>query len=302
MPSANRRVDLNLLVVFDAIYRARNLTAAGEAIGLSQPAMSHALARLRWMYKDPLFVTRRQGLQPTPYADEMAPTVFQGLSAIRGTLEKAGFDPAVSTRGFRLAMSDIVERVLLPPLCKHLDAVAPGISIQTLQPAVRDMREAMSAGDIDLAFGAIPELGPSFRQQLIYRSSYACVVRAGHPTIRDTLTLRQFREGVHVLAVSKGTAHGETVERALLAPNVKARIGARISHFLAIPGIVTNTDFIATIPKTLAELFRQTLNMRVLTPPVPLPAFEIKLYWHERSHLDAGNKWLRGICAEVLTG
>lgn len=300
MKRAARRVDLNLLVVFDAIYRARNLTAAGESIGLSQPAMSHALARLRWLYKDPLFTKLSQGLQPTPYAEDMAPAVLQALTAVRATLDKVGFDPATANRTFQFAMTDIGERVLLPYLCKQLDAEAPGIFVQTSQPPVRELSEAMARGAIDLALGFLPQIGPGFRQQLMYRSSYACVVRADHPTIRSALSLKQFSEATHVLPYSKGTAHGETIERALLATNVRAKIGARISHFLAVPGVITNTDFIATIPRTLAESFRRTLGFRLFAPPVPLPTFEIKLYWHERSHLDPGNEWLRRKCAQIM--
>lgn len=300
MKPATKRVDLNLLVVFDAIYRLRNLTAAGEIIGLSQPAMSHALARLRWMYKDPLFVKMQHRLQPTPYADEIAPPLLQGLAAIRGTLDRAGFDPATSKRVFRLAMTDIGERVLLPPLFRHLNTAAPGVSIQTSQPPIRELRDAMASGDIDLALGFIPQLGAGFRQQLMYRSDYACVVRGGHPTIKNSLTLKQYREASHALAYSKATAHGETIEKALLGASIKGKTIARITHFLALPGVLMSTDFVATMPRNLAESFRQTLGMRVFDPPIPLPTFEIKLYWHERSHLDPGNSWLRAICADLM--
>jgi DNA-binding transcriptional LysR family regulator len=297
-PMTRRRLDLNLLVIFDAIYRARNLTAAGEALGLSQPAMSHALARLREMFNDPLFVKLPRGLQPTPYADEVAPAVIQGLGTLRGSLEKAGFDPATSQRTFRFAMTDIGEWVLLPPLYRHVSSAAPRITLHTAQPSVRDLRDAMASGRIDLALGFIPQLGAGFRQQLMYRSSYACVVREGHPAIRDTLSLRQYREAAHVLPFSYATAHGETLERALQAASVN--VAMRVTHFLALPSIIAGTDFITTIPINLAESMRQLVNVRVLPPPVELPGFDVKLYWHERSHLEPGNKWLRDVCAELM--
>lgn len=300
MKARARRIDLNLLVVFDAIYKARNLTAAGEAIGLSQPAMSHALARLREMFNDPLFVKLPRGLQPTPYADEVAPTVLEGLATVRRSLDKAGFDPASSRRVFRFAMTDIGEWVLLPPLARTLNSVAPGISIHTSQPAVRELREGMASGEIDLALGFIPQLAAGFRQQVMYRSAYACVVRDGHPVIRDSITLKQYREANHVLPYSSATAHGETIEKALLSPGVRGRIATRVTHFLAIPAILAGTDLIATIPRNLAESFGRLMRVRVLAPPVELPGFEIKLYWHERRHLEPGNRWLRGICAQLM--
>lgn len=296
-----KRVDLNLLSVFDAIYKARNLSTAGESLGLSQPAMSHALARLRWMIKDPLFVKAARGLQPTAFADEIAPTVIQSLDALRGTLGKASFAPSSATRVFRIAMTDIGEQILLPRLCKHLSALAPGISIEACQPLRRDLGEAMVRGDVDLAYvGTIMQLGASFRSELIYRSSYVCVVRTGHPTIRDRLTLKQYRESLHVIAYSTTNSTAEVVERALLSRDVRAKIAARLPHTLAIPAIVANTDFVATVQEGLAKSFQQSLNLRIFPPPIKLPQFDIKLYWHERSDLDPANIWLRATCASVL--
>ncbi|HEY6240409.1 MAG TPA: LysR family transcriptional regulator [Burkholderiales bacterium] len=298
-----RRIDLNLLVVFEAIYKARNLGAAGQTIGLSQPAMSHALARLRSLFKDPLFVRLPRGLQPTPYADTIAPTVAQGITAIRGVFDEAGFDPASSKRVFRIAMTDLGERIFLPSLCAHLAKVAPAVSVETCQPSIKELREAMASGEIDLSTGVIPSLEAGFRQQILTRSAYVCVVREGHPKIRDALTLRQFREASHVLvAANPSTAigHAETIERALRAPGVNARIALRNAHFLALPGIVLNTDFVATLPKGLAASFQEHLKVRVFPPPVPLPGFEIKLYWHDRYHREPGNKWLRGVFAELF--
>ena len=295
------RVDLNLLRVFDAIYKARNLSVAGDALGLSQPAMSHALARLRWMIKDPLFVKTARGLQPTVFSEEIAPTVLQSLDALRRTLGKASFDPSGATRVFRIAMTDIGEQILLPRLCRHLGALAPGVSIEACQPLGRELGEAMVRGEVDLAYGGtFVQLGAGFRSELIERSSYVCVVRTGHPTIRDRLTLKQYRESRHVIAYSATTSTAEIVERALLRRDMRARIAVRLPHTLAIPAVVANTDFVATVQKNLARSFQQSLNLRIFPPPIKLPQFDIKLYWHERSDLDPANRWLRAMCTNVL--
>jgi DNA-binding transcriptional LysR family regulator len=298
-----RRIDLNLLVVFDAIYRARNLGAAGHTIGLSQPAMSHALARLRSLVKDPLFVRLPRGLQPTPYADTIAPTVTQGITAIRGVFDEVGFDPSSSRRTFRIAMTDLGERVLLPELCAHLAKIAPAISIESCQPRIEDLRQAMAAGEVDLASGIVPTLGAGFRQRVLLHGTYCCMVREGHATIRHSLTLQGFREASHVLVAtnpSTATGHTEVIEKALRAPSVNARIALRNAHFLALPGIILNTDFVATLPTKLAASFQEHLKVRIFPPPIPLPGFEVKLYWHDRYHREPGNKWLRGVFAQLF--
>lgn len=295
-----RRIDLNLLVVFDAIYKSRNLTAAGAALGLSQPAMSHALKRLRWMLQDPLFVRLPRGLQPTPHAEQLAGPVAQGLESIRGTLDRAGFDPSTSKRTFRLAMTDIGEQVFLPALLGHLLRHAPGVAVQTCQITTEDLRDAMASGGVDLALGFIPQLGPGFLQMRLFRSVYACVVRHGHPDIHETLSLKQYREARHALVLSAGTGHGEVIERAMLAKKIDSNAIQRISHFLAIPAILASTDLVATLPRNLAEAFGQQRKLRLLPPPLELPAFDITLYWHARYDLEPGNRWLREVIGKLF--
>jgi DNA-binding transcriptional LysR family regulator len=298
-----KRVDLNLLVVFDAVYRTRNLGASGQSIGLSQPAMSHALNRLRALLKDPLFVRLPRGLQPTPYADTIAATVTHALAIVRGVLTEPAFDPATSARSFRLAMTDIGERVVLPRLCAHLAAHAPGISLETCQPGARELWQSMAAGEIDLAIGSMTQSGAGVRHQVYADSEYVCMVRAGHPAIRDSLTLRQFRQASHVL-VASGTStasgHAQAIEGALRG--VGARVAVRNLHYLSLPGIVLGTDLVATLPRGLAELLKENLKVRIFPPPVELPNLQARIYWHERYHREPGNKWLRGAIAEAAPG
>jgi DNA-binding transcriptional LysR family regulator len=298
-----KRVDLNLLVVFDAIYRSGNLGAAGQTNGLSQPAMSHALSRLRTLLKDPLFVRLPRGLQPTPYADGIASTVTHALATVRGVLTDPGFDPATSTRAFRVAMTDIGERTILPLLCSLLAVHAPGISIETCQPNLKELREGLAAGDIDLAAGVLPDLGAGIRHQVYVRSSYVCMVRAGHPAIRGSLSLQQFRQASHVVVTSSAstaTGHAQAIERALR--NANARIAVRNAHYLALPGIILGTDLVATLPKGLGDLMQENVKVRIFPPPVALPSFQAHIYWHERYHREPGNKWLRGVIARCRPG
>jgi DNA-binding transcriptional LysR family regulator len=298
-----KRVDLNLLVVFDAIYRARNLGEAGRPIGLSQPAMSHALNRLRALLKDPLFVRLPRGLQPTPYADTIAATVTHALAIVRGVLTEPGFDAATSSRTFRLAMTDIGERVVLPRLCAYLAAHAPGISLETCQPGARDLWQSMAAGEIDLAIGSMTHSGAGIRHQVYADSEYVCMVRAGHPVIRDSVSLQQYRQASHVVVASgasTASGHAQAIEGALRS--VGARIVVRNTHYLSLPGIILNTDLIATLPRGLADLLKENLKVKVLRPPVDLPNLQARIYWHERYHRESGNKWLRGAITEAAPG
>ena len=290
-----RRVDLNLLVVFDAIYRTNNLSEAGKAVGLSQPAMSHALSRLRALLKDPLFVRLPRGLRPTPYADAIASKVTDGLSTIRGVLTQPGFDAATSSRVFRVAMTDIGERVVLPPLCAWLQKHAPGVGIETCQPPAREVPDALAAGEIDLAVGVLPGLGKGIREHTFAHIEYVCMVRAGHPLIRGTLTLERFRAASHIVVTSgasTATGHALAIERALRL--AKARITVRNAHYLALPAIILRTDLVATLPRGIALLMQENVKVKVFEPPVALPKAQARVYWHERYHREPGNQWLRG--------
>lgn len=294
------RIDLNLLVVFDAIYRLRNLTAAGRTLGLSQPAMSHALDRLRSNFKDPLFVRMPRGLQPTPLAIDLAPALMEGLGTIRDGLERRAFDPAQSTRIFNLGMGDIAEVVQLPKLLHALRSKAPYVRLHTTQIPGPRLREALGDGEIDLATGYY-EPGGGCREVTLYEGEYACVLRADHPHVGAHLTLKQYKDAEHILVAPQSPSHhAQDIERALTSRAVNARIAVQISHFHGVMALVTGSDLIATIPKRLAQSMTQFANIKVLPPPIPLPKTKVSLYWHERFHREPGNEWLRGVYIKLL--
>lgn len=294
------RIDLNLLVVFDAIYRMRNLTSAGRLLGLSQPAMSHALGRLRASFRDPLFVRLPRGLQPTPFASGLAPAVMEGLGTIRGGLERRRFDPAESTRTFRIGMGDVAEVVHLPQLVRELHASAPYVSLRTMQIPGARLREALADGEVDLATGDY-DIGAGCRSVLLYEAEYACVLRTDHPDIGARLTLEQFKAAEHILVAPKGAFHhAQNIERALTSRKVNARIAVQVSHFHGVMALVTGTDLIATIPGRLAQSMKQLASIKVLPPPIALPKIRVSLYWHERFHREPGNAWLRNVYIKLI--
>src|SRR5262245_13009468 len=265
-----RRLDLNLLRVFETVYRTRNLTTAGEALALSQPAMSHALRRLREALKDPLFVRLPRGLRPTPYADQLASPVTRALGELRTALDRSKFEPSSSTRTFRIAMTDIGEQVFLPALTRHFQRVAPVATLQTRQIPVKDLREAMHGGEVDAAMGFIPQLGAGFYQQRLFLDDYVCMARRGHPHISAPLTLEKYRRTTHALVSSEGTGHGERIEHALQSRHIRAKVALRVTHFLAVPSIVAHTDLAVVLPRNLAESF-SFLRVQLFALPFELP-------------------------------
>jgi DNA-binding transcriptional LysR family regulator len=294
-----RRVDLNLMVVFEAIYRTRNLTAAGEGLSLSQPAMSHALSRLRWTFDDPLFVRLARGLRPTALAEEVAPFVAQGIATIRQGFERKAFDPATSTRLFTIAMSDIGEVAHLPPVLAVLGE-SSDIRLRTVEMAPVEARTALADGRVDLALAVNLRSAPPFRDALVVEHGYATVARVGHPVIRSRLTAGQFRRARHLLVMPTGpVTHGEVIERALRSPGVDAKIAIQVAHFHPVAAIVSRSDLIATVPRGLAETMPRD-RIRVFETPIALPKVRISLYWHERCEKDPGNAWLRELYLRVI--
>ena len=294
-------VDLNLLVAFDAIFRERNITLAAQRIGLSQPAMSSALNRLRRTFNDALFVRTGRGMQPTPYAQLLAPPIQQACVLIGESLQiGAAFDPATSTRTFTLYMTDIGEAVFLPRLTATLAKRAPDVRVRVLRVPERGAHEAMAAGDVDIAIGLFPNLEAGFFQQRLYRDEFVCVVRADHPLARASSNVKAFGEMRHAVIESAGTGHQAVVERAFARQRLTRRIGVTIPHFMALPAIIAQTDLVATVPSRLARTFASYPNIVIVNAPIRIPAVDIRQHWHKRYHHDDANRWLRRLLAELF--
>jgi len=292
-------LDLNLLRAFDAIGTEGNVTAAGECIGLSQPAMSNALARLRQLFGDPLFVRTPRGMRPTPFAQQLAQPVRDALRLIQGALaQRAGFDPERSQNTFRFHMSDIGEMVFLPELLARIKRDAPGVKIEVVRIPIKEVHAALEAGELDLAVGFLPGLVRGMRQRALFREHYVCMLRADHPLIGDRIGAKQFREAAHVLVSYAGTGH-QLIEETFIDAGLGGRIAVRVPHFLVVPMILARTDLVVTVPSRVAALFAQTGNFKVLKLPLAMPGFEVRLHWHERYQQDPANSWLRQMMTEL---
>jgi DNA-binding transcriptional LysR family regulator len=292
-------LDLNLLRAFDAIASEGSVTVAGERIGLSQPAMSNALARLREIFGDPLFVRTPRGMRPTPFAQQLARPVREALRLIQGALQQhAGFEPQNSTNTFRFSMSDIGEMVFLPGLLERVKRDAPGVKIEVVRIPMKDVHVALEAGEIDLAVGFLPGLTTGIMQRSLFSEHYVCMMRAEHPLAGTKIGAKQFREAAHVVVSYIGTGH-QMIEETLIKAGLAERIVARVPHFLVVPMILARTDLIVTVPSRIADVFAQFGNFKVLPLPLAMPGFEVRLHWHQRFHQDPANRWLREVMTDL---
>jgi DNA-binding transcriptional LysR family regulator len=295
----NRPIDLNLLLVFDAVNRHRNVSRAAESIGLSQPAVSNALRRLRAHLKDRLFVRTAAGMMPTAAAEELGGSVSAALSQITNGLVRRGFDPATESRTFTLLMTDIGNTVFLPKLLDVVNREAPAVAIRTVHLPAPETRHALESGTVDLATAFVPELRSGVMQQRLFVTDYVCIVRRDHPTIRHRMSRAQFLGATHIIAEAAGTGHS-VVASALARLRPSPRIGLRVPQFLALPVLVGQSDMIATVPLPLAREFEKAANIKILPVPLKLPRVDIKLLWHERYHDDPANRWLRGTMSRLF--
>jgi DNA-binding transcriptional LysR family regulator len=292
-----RNLDLNLLRVFDAVLRGRSVTAAAAQLGLTQPAVSNALARLRGVFGDALFVRTAQGMAPTPFARELAEPVRQALALLESALAHGpGFDPASSGRSFRFYMSDLGQIEFLPPLVERVQRVAPGVRLEAVALEVEDIAAALGSGALDLAVGFLPGLGPPIERKALFRDPYLCLMRRDHP-IR-ALTRKRFLEASHALVTYRG-GH-RVVEEAMDRAGLARRVMLRLPHFTVAPMLLERTDLILTLPARVAHVFERRGRLKTLPPPVPIPAADVAVHWHERLDADAGNRWLREQLADLF--
>ena len=305
------RLDLNLLVVFDALMQERNVTRAGALVGLSQPSMSNALSRMRKLCGDPLFVRTSKGMEPTPFAQLLGPPVHDGLAMLRAGLNQpVDFEPERSDRSFQLLMSDIGEVIYLPRLMRRVVEAAPGVSIRALQLPRGQYANSLESGEVDLAIGYLPALGRGFYQQVLFSDTYVCLVREDHPRIGQSLSLKQFKAESHVMIEPSGAgqeAAGAPLSSAALLERILARKGIvrrtalRVPHFTVVPGIIQNTDLLVIVPSSVFDSMPGLRRVKALHLPFETPLLEVKQFWHQRYHHDPASRWLRGVIAQMMS-
>jgi DNA-binding transcriptional LysR family regulator len=292
-------MDMRLLTVFDEVYKTRSVSKAADNLDLAQTSVSLALARLRRQFNDPLFVRTSEGMVPTPHAQQLVQPLRDALELLRrATRQQVLFEPKVSTRAFKISMTDISNIEFLPGLMHRLEALAPSVHIQILRIAP-DTPKLLESGESDLALGYMPELEAGFYQQRLFEQGFVCVVRKDHPKVGGRMTTKVYADGRHVAITAPGTGHS-LAEEALGKLHVTRRVALSLPTLPGLGNLIENTDLIATIPESVASTLIRIARVKIVLATFDLPRFSIKQHWHERYHHDPANQWLRSVIAELF--
>lgn len=287
------RVDLNLFTVFDAIYREGGITLASKRLHLSQPAVSHALARLRDLLDDPLFERRGNEMIPTPKARALAATIVSSLGSLEHVLNSASqFDPAADQRTFRIAVRESHEASFLPQLMADIGRTAPQVDIAAVRINRREMEEDLQSGELDAAVDVALPLSSEVRRELLSSEPLVVLARQDHPSIKDTLDLETYLSLEHVLVTGRRRGGGYE-DAALARQGVSRRIRLRCQHHAAANEVVKRSDLVLTVSQGHAEVINRDARNKVLPLPLEIPPLELFLYWHANVDADPAGEWFR---------
>lgn len=294
MPMNLRTVDLNLLTIFDAIMAERNMTRAAAKVGMTQPAMSNALGRLRALTDDPLFVRTAKGMVPTPRAEALAKPVRQALDLVRtGLTQSAVFDPATSDRSFTLAMGDYCEVVFLPRLLAALEAEAPNVTFTLAAPAGATLRKEMKEGSVDLVWDSAPVDAAGYTSEKLLDDTVVWIMRAGHPLAgKDTLTQEDYQSASHI-RLEPGITYVHNFDGYVRQLGIHRAFSVELARIVPMIFVLAETDHVATLPRRVAEKFASLLPIAIKPLPFKLPHSPLYQSWHQSMTDDPGHVWLR---------
>jgi DNA-binding transcriptional LysR family regulator len=287
------RIDLNLLVVLDAIYTEGGITRAADKLHLTQPAISHSLGRLRELFHDELFAREGRAMVPTPLARNLIAPVRDALRRLEVTLnELDSFDPAMTQKRFNIAVRDVFESTLLPPLLKRVGRAAPSVDVNAVQVERRAFESELAAGTLDAALDVLLPLSDQVRHRRISLDRQVVVARRNHPAVKRGLSLATYLKQHHVLVSSRRSGPGlEDVE--LSRQGLSRRIRLRCQHYFAACRVVSQTDLILTMPGTYAKVANRQFGNQILPLPLEMPPLDAYLYWHANVDKEPANVWLR---------
>ncbi|HOB63110.1 MAG TPA: LysR family transcriptional regulator [Candidatus Competibacteraceae bacterium] len=294
------RIDLNLFVVLDTIYREGNITRASQALKLSQPALSHALGRLRELLKDPLFVRQGSAMVPTSLTRNLIGPVRQSLQTLELSVRQSQrFDPAQTRRQFHLGLRDVFEATILPALIRSIECQASGVELISARTDRRTLEAELAAGALDLALDIPLPTSDAIRQTRVSRDRLIVMARTGHPALRDLLTLADYLAQTHILVSSRRQGRGlEDFE--LNREGYRRRIGLRCQHYFAACRVVSQTDWLLTMPEQYACIANAQFGNRIMPFPLPTQPLDVHLYWHVSVDHDPANQWLREQCIALF--
>ncbi|MBN9673980.1 LysR family transcriptional regulator [Roseibium aggregatum] len=292
--------DLGLLASLDVLLTERSVTGAAKRLGISQPAMSAQLARLRELFGDELLVGNAHGMTPTLRAQDLHLPLRTALEDLRAVVSSAAaFNPETDKRHFRIAGTDLSHAVLMPTLAPYLASHAPGVTLEAVPLAVGQLADRMERGDIDFAISSGDNTPQDFPARKLMDENFTAVWRRGHPVIGETLTLDQFCACKHVVAIVEGSGPLDRVDEILRLENRSRSIGTYVPNFLLILPIVVATDMIAVVPDWL--VIGGSERVRTGPLPIQIPGFSVYLSWHRRLQNDVASKWLRTLIVKIAS-
>jgi DNA-binding transcriptional LysR family regulator len=292
-------LNLNLLPVLDALLAERSVSRAGARVGLSQPAVSNALAQLRAHFGDPLLVRKGGGMEPTERALALAGPLRAALLALEHGLEPAAaFDPAAAARSFTIMTNDFVAFALLPQLLARIQREAPRVHLQIRAWQEHVVPSELARGDADLALGFHRGLTEGHHASPLFEDHFVFIARQGHPQVRGKITVATYAKLAHVLVSHHATARG-AVDNVLDKHGLTRDVAVRVSHFLLVPPIVANTDYVAALSEVVARPMSASLPLQLLPMPIQVPTATVQMVWHERTAASPAHLWLRRLVAET---
>ena len=295
------RLDLNLLVAFDALLTERSVTRAAARVGLGQSAMSHNLARLRTLFGDELLTRGAEGMRPTPRALALADPVRVTLSQIQAAvLQREAFDPSTAVRTFRIGLADSIEVALIPGLLARLRQTAPAVSLRLRSIDRHGALEDLDTGRLDLGIGVFDQGQMHHKRRALYTDSFLCLFNPANLGLTPPISLEAYLSVPHVLTSLAEDAHG-AVDEALAKQKLERTIALTTPGFLAVPFVVRRAPVITTMPSRLARYFAAAFGLATSPAPIELPAFTISLLWHASFDQDPGHLWLRQTVASLAT-
>jgi DNA-binding transcriptional LysR family regulator len=289
--------DLNLLVVFEAILRERSVTKAGDRLGLSQPAMSHALNRLRWLLKDQLFIRTPEGMVPTPRAEQLAHPIRRALSELQSALDPEEFIPAQAERRFTFAVNNYAAVVLAGPITAECAALAPNVRVSLRPSGTLNLPELLDRGELDIAIAAVDPPAERFASHVLVEDRYVAVMRRGHPVAQKKLDLKAFAALSHLVISSSGEDLS-FVDAALAAAGCARSIGLE-APYLSAGTILVQSDMVAVLGGQIAQEFRRAYAIELRDLPFKSPPLRSIMLWHRRFNDQAAHRWLRELMVSV---
>jgi DNA-binding transcriptional LysR family regulator len=291
-------LDVKYLRLLDILYATQSVTRSAEQLGQTQSTVSIMLAALRNQLNDPLFVRTSNGMQPTPKTDGMIATVRNVLDQLRtlGNSSKQ-FVAAESSRRFRIFMPDASHVTLLPKISSHVQALAPNIRLEAAS-LDSTMEDALQSGDGDLALGSLLDLDAAFYSQTLFEEDWICLVNSNHSRLDKKITLHQYQSEKHVGLVTRSGA--KIIDPEMRRQGIERNVMLQLPGFLGLSAILSSSEMVATLPRSIGETMAKVAGLKVLPCPVKLPISAVKQYWHSRFDADPASMWLRQLVAGLF--